>query len=320
MSTLQGGRFQYVCGEVVRCYEEQGCLRLTIGSRQISVIGFDSARRIHSGQFVRLLLRRVNVRSGCGAYPVFKVLVWQRHGERRAHYNGARAGLGLILGGIGLLIAGGALRNGLLIACGVGLLMVQLLLLGKRAWTLRAFNRRGLHVESMRVVDGETRPPPPDIPLDLPISKPRAVPRLAASSWPAEILEFTHDAIIIWEMGGAGILYWNKAAEQLYGYSRVEAHGRVTHELLKTEIATGGVSELESRLARFGIWIGTLGHTRKDGHPVTVEARLSLMSQQRGSWLVLEVNRDITAWSDAEAKRRALERQLALLRSQTSRP
>ena len=30
-----------------------------------------------------------------------------------------------------------------------------------------------------------------------------------------ELLEHTNDAIIIWEMEGAGILYWNQAAEQL---------------------------------------------------------------------------------------------------------
>jgi PAS domain S-box-containing protein len=127
-----------------------------------------------------------------------------------------------------------------------------------------------------------------------------------------QLLEYTHDAIIIWEMKGSGILYWNRAAEQLYGYSRAEAHGRTTHELLKTELA-GGVTTLEENLAKFGVWVGELHHTTRDGRRVDVEGRLALMSQPSGRWLVLEVNRDITDRKAAEAARAAIEQQLAEL-------
>ena len=110
----------------------------------------------------------------------------------------------------------------------------------------------------------------------------------------SDILEFTHDAIIIWEMDGAGILYWNRAASQLYGYSREEALRRkqLTHLLLSTQLE-GGVDLPESRIARYGIWVGNLRHRRRDGAPVIVQARLALMSQRNGRWLVLEVNRDV---------------------------
>ena len=100
-------------------------------------------------------------------------------------------------------------------------------------------------------------------------------------------------------MDGAGILYWNRAASQLYGYSREEALGRTTHLLLKTQLE-GGVDLLESRIARYGIWVGDLRHRRRDGAPVIVQARLALMSQRNGRWLVLEVNRDATASSQAD--------------------
>ena len=50
----------------------------------------------------------------------------------------------------------------------------------------------------------------------------------------ANLLEQTHDAIVVWEFPGA-VVYWNRGAEQLYGYSRGEAIGRATHELLQTE-------------------------------------------------------------------------------------
>jgi PAS domain S-box-containing protein len=99
-----------------------------------------------------------------------------------------------------------------------------------------------------------------------------------------------------------------------YGYSRTEARGRTTHELLKTELA-GGVTQLESSLAHFGIWAGELRHTTHGGNTVVVEGRLTLMSQHNGRWLVLEVNLDITDRKAAEAARRAMERQLAELRA-----
>jgi PAS domain S-box-containing protein len=134
--------------------------------------------------------------------------------------------------------------------------------------------------------------------------------------WTPELLEFTNDAIIIWEMEGQGIVYWNRAAEQLYGYSRLEACGQVTHSLLRTRLAGGdAASQLETALARYGIWVGELQHTTRDGREVDVEGRLALMSQASGRWLVLEVNRDVTDRRKAEAARIAVEMQLASLRS-----
>jgi PAS domain S-box-containing protein len=144
-----------------------------------------------------------------------------------------------------------------------------------------------------------------DIPLTLPAR---------GTDWPTQILDFTNDAIIIWEMEGAGIVYWNRAAERIYGYTREEACGKVTHELLKTEIE-GGTDELEARLERFGVWIGTLRHTRSDGQILEVEGRLSLMAQEHRPWLVLEVNRDVTDRRRAEAERAEAVRQLRRLRS-----
>jgi len=128
--------------------------------------------------------------------------------------------------------------------------------------------------------------------------------------WDTELLEYTHDAIVIWEMDGGGILFWNRAAEQLYGYQRSEALGRVTHELLKTQL-TGGVGHLEQTLARFGVWVGELRHRTRTGREVVVDARLAVLAQQSGRWLVLEVNRDLTDARIAEAERKAVEQQLS---------
>lgn len=133
--------------------------------------------------------------------------------------------------------------------------------------------------------------------------------------WNTQLLEFTNDAIIIWEMQGRGILYWNAAAEQLYGYSRAQALGKVTHELLRTQLA-GGVTSLEANLARYGVWIGELTHTTQSGNRIQVEGRLALMAQRNSRWLVLEVNRDVTDRKAAESARGEMQQQLEDLRAQ----
>lgn len=173
----------------------------------------------------------------------------------------------------------------------------RLLPFGLSIVTLRGVGYR------LRLADGDPVLREPDIPLaEAPLE---AEPQW----WNTRLLEYTNDAIIIWEMQGRGILYWNRAAEQLYGYSRSVAQGHTTHDLLKTQLA-GGVTHLESSLAKYGVWIGELTHTTSSGKRVQVEGRLALMSQHNERWLVLEVNRDITDRKSLELSRRQMERQL----------
>lgn len=49
----------------------------------------------------------------------------------------------------------------------------------------------------------------------------------------AEILDLAH--VLVRDMDD-GITYWNKGNEQLYGYTKDEAMGRVSHDLLKTDL------------------------------------------------------------------------------------
>src|SRR5262245_48943380 len=122
-----------------------------------------------------------------------------------------------------------------------------------------------------------------------------------APSWSenySEVLEHLQEAVIVWGMGGKGIIFWNKAAEQLYGYARDEVYGKVTHDLLKTRLTTD-TAELESSIVRDGKWIGELHHTARDGRQVVVDARLVLLPRDSGQRLVAEINRDISpSWTD----------------------
>lgn len=120
------------------------------------------------------------------------------------------------------------------------------------------------------------------------------VSRESPEWWHTELLEHTHDAVIVWELGAKGIIYWNRAAEMLYGWRREEAHGCVTHDLLQTELAAGTTDDLESALVRHGTWVGDLRHTTRTGKRVRVQTRIVMLPSVDDRWLVAEFNRDIT--------------------------
>jgi PAS domain S-box-containing protein len=120
----------------------------------------------------------------------------------------------------------------------------------------------------------------------------------------ARLLELSREAIIAWELGGP-IVYWNAGAEELYGYPRAEAVGRVSHELLATVHPTD-VGAFERALAEAGHWVGELVHATRDGRKVVVESRQEVLREPDGRLLVLETNRDITARKHAEERLRSI--------------
>ena len=107
----------------------------------------------------------------------------------------------------------------------------------------------------------------------------------------AELIDQSSDALLIWEIEG-GITFWNRGAEQLYGYTKEEALGRVSHELLRT-LHPLGTREFEALLREQRAWQGELSHITKDGRRITVESRCKVAGQN-GRTYVTESNRDIT--------------------------
>jgi PAS domain S-box-containing protein len=123
----------------------------------------------------------------------------------------------------------------------------------------------------------------------------------------SRLIELSFEPILLWEFGG-GIVEWNTGAEQLYGYTKTEATGRSSHELLKTVFSVP-FDEYRAALEREGEWAGELRHTTKDGREVVIESRQQF-SVIDGRRLVLETNHDITERKRAEEERaRLLERE-----------
>lgn len=127
----------------------------------------------------------------------------------------------------------------------------------------------------------------------------------------ADLLEQTYDPIIVWKLDGP-IVGWNRAAEELYGFSKQDALGTVSHDLLHT-VFPQGRADFEERLAHDGQWAGELQHITKNGAHAFIETRMRVITEPGGQRLVLEVNRDITERKQAEQEIRHLNENLERL-------
>jgi two-component system CheB/CheR fusion protein len=122
----------------------------------------------------------------------------------------------------------------------------------------------------------------------------------------AELLELIHEAIFVREWNGP-IVYWNRGAAELYGYTAQEAVGQLSDELLQTGEYLDRPT-LEAQLDRQGHWVGELMQQTRDGRQVIVESRQQIVTRSGGSRFVLETNRDITERKKlAEDLRRSVE-------------
>src|SRR5262249_13395256 len=116
--------------------------------------------------------------------------------------------------------------------------------------------------------------------------------------WQASLLDDSLDAVLIWT-SRRGIIYWNRAAEELYGWSASEAMGRTSHELLRTEHPKSA-EETERIVLRDGRWEGALGHRTRDDRRLTVESRHVAVRAGNRTAYILEMNRDVTAQKRVE--------------------
>ena len=122
----------------------------------------------------------------------------------------------------------------------------------------------------------------------------------------ASLLDKAQDAIVVCDLQFQ-VLFWNKGAERMYGWSLNEALGRNLEELVLSG-NPGRVNDIRDALESSDEWITETAHTRQEGSSLTVECRWTLVRDDRGKpdyYLVI-----IT---DITEKRRAEEQ---LLRAQ----
>jgi PAS domain S-box-containing protein len=117
----------------------------------------------------------------------------------------------------------------------------------------------------------------------------------------AALLDKARDAIAVRDLRGS-ILFWNKGAEHLYGWTREEVIGRNISELIYP--ASSVFAAANQQVVEQGEWAGEMQHFTKDRRELTVEARWTLLRDKDGApKSVLAINTDVT-------EKRAIEAQL----------
>ena len=113
------------------------------------------------------------------------------------------------------------------------------------------------------------------------------------------------DALILLS-GDGEIIFWNKAAEQIFGYTADEVMGRVLHEFLLPERYRSPMAEGLKDFVHTGqgLFLGMgveLSAVRKNGQEFAIELSLSSMNTQ-GKWIGIGLVRDVSERKQVEAE------------------
>lgn len=118
----------------------------------------------------------------------------------------------------------------------------------------------------------------------------------------ASLLDIANDAIIVCDLDNY-VIFWNKGAERLYGWSKEEAVGSNTTTLLYTPERGAKNNEVLSAVLAGDQWAGEIRQRTKDSRDVTVQSRWNLVRDKRGNpKSILIVNTDITEKKVLEAQ------------------
>ncbi|MBW4641523.1 MAG: response regulator [Goleter apudmare HA4340-LM2] len=118
----------------------------------------------------------------------------------------------------------------------------------------------------------------------------------------AALLNFTTDAILVRDLQNH-VLFWNQAAENLYGWQAQEAMGKNANELLYDEKAPPEAETAFLTVLNQGKWEGELAKVTKTGKEILVASRWSLVRDQQGQpQSILTVDTDITEKKRLEAQ------------------
>ena len=123
----------------------------------------------------------------------------------------------------------------------------------------------------------------------------------------ARLLDAVGQSVIATDLEGK-ILYWNRAAEEIYGWSAEEALGRRLRDLTLSEELLDQAEEVVSKLRAGRAWSGERLLRRKDGSYVPVLGTATPLFDDRGSLTgMIGVSTDISERKtlEAELERRA---------------
>jgi PAS domain S-box-containing protein len=91
----------------------------------------------------------------------------------------------------------------------------------------------------------------------------------------AELLDHAQEAILVRDLEGQ-ILFWNKSAERVYGWSAAEARGMNADDLLNQE-PSSQLEDANRALSEKGEWIGEIQQVTRARETLLVESRWTLV-------------------------------------------
>lgn len=115
----------------------------------------------------------------------------------------------------------------------------------------------------------------------------------------AALLDAANEAIYVQDLHDHTLLFWNKGAERIYGWSIEEALGKSAIELIYKNRT--GYEESLDKLKREGEWQGEFIHLSKEETPIIIESNWTLLKDESGNpKSILTINSDITEKKDLE--------------------
>lgn len=108
----------------------------------------------------------------------------------------------------------------------------------------------------------------------------------------AALLDKAHDAILVRDLDHR-VLYWNKSAELLYGWTSDEALGRPVTELIYADPAL--FQEATETTVSTGEWSGEIEQRTRSGSRLVIDGRWTLVRDDNGApQSILSINADIS--------------------------
>ncbi len=109
----------------------------------------------------------------------------------------------------------------------------------------------------------------------------------------AALLDQAQDAILVRDLD-QNILFWNKGAEKIYGWSSEEVLGKDAGELLFKD-RSAQFDAARFAIIQDGEWNGEMHQVRRDGREIIVESRWTLVRDENGQpKSILIINTDVT--------------------------
>jgi two-component system, cell cycle sensor histidine kinase and response regulator CckA len=117
----------------------------------------------------------------------------------------------------------------------------------------------------------------------------------------AALLNETHDAILVTDMSGS-VVFINKSAEYIYGWTKKDIIGRKLKELISNNGHAKDFDTAWFDAKEFGEWVGEQWQKKKNGKEILIDGHWrKVTNSSSGKTVVLMVNSDITEKKKLEA-------------------